>query len=159
MGTEIERKFLPAGEAWRTVTDALPGVVIRQGYLNSAKERAVRVRVMGEQGYLTIKGPTCGASRLEFEYPVSLADAEAMLALAERPLIEKRRWNVPVGDVVWEIDEFFGDNAGLVVLEVELRSEAQPLTLPLWVGREVTADTRYANAALVRCPYSQWETD
>lgn len=157
MGTEIERKFLPVDELWRTVTATLPGVVIRQGYLSSAKERTVRVRVMGNLGFLTVKGPTSGASRLEFEYPVPLADAEAMLDLAERPLIEKRRWKVPMAGVVWEIDEFFGDNTGLVVLEVELLHEAQPLTLPPWVGQEVTHDSRYANAALVSCPYSRWK--
>lgn len=154
MSREIERKYLVVGEAWRS-----PGTVIRlrQGYLSTVKERTVRVRVAGDAGYLTVKGITRGATRTEFEYEIPVADADHMLdELCERPLIEKTRHLVDHGDLTWEIDEFGGVNTGLVIAEVELEDEAQPIDLPGWIGDEVTADPRYFNANLIAHPYSRW---
>ena len=154
MACEIERKFLVVGEAWRALGTP---VLYRQGYLNRAKERTVRVRVAGAQATLTIKGLTTGATRAEYEYAIPLADAQVMLdTLAERPLIEKRRTCIPHAGVVIEVDEFFGDNLGLIIAEVELASEAQVFDHPAWLGAEVTHDPRYYNANLVQCPYRTW---
>jgi adenylate cyclase len=154
MGTEIERKFLVYGTDWRK--DAR-GVRFRQGYLCSHPERTVRVRVAGERGTLTIKGLTRGATRDEFEYDVPLADAEALLdRLCERPILEKTRYAIPYAGLEWEVDVFEGENRGLVVAEVELTREDQPLTLPPWVSKEVTDDPRYYNANLVRTPFTMW---
>jgi CYTH domain-containing protein len=153
MGTEIERKFLVRGTAWKTV----PGTRYRQGYLSTVKERVVRVRTIDGKGFLTVKGITRGATRLEFEYQIPAADATEMLdALCERPLIEKTRYRVPYGGLIWEVDEFFGENAGLVVAEVELASEDQAFERPDWVGEEVTGDPRYFNSNLINRPYTRW---
>jgi CYTH domain-containing protein len=152
MGTEIERKFLPRGDAWRRVIDA-PGARIRQGYLSSVKGRAVRVRVKGEEAWITVKGTTTGASRPEFEYPIPLRDATWMLdCLCEQPLIDKTRYVVRRNGCVFEIDEFHGENAGLVLVEVELASEGQVIDVPEWIGEEVTHDARFYNSNLVRHP-------
>jgi len=154
MGQEIERKFLVIGDAWR---DGARGERFRQGYLSSTKERTVRVRIRDKHATLTIKGPAAGLTRPEFEYAIPLADAEQMLdTLCERPLIEKTRWMVDFGGLRWEIDEFDGENTGLVVAEVELEREDQHVELPPWVGTEVTHDARYQNASLVHAPYSRW---
>ena len=154
MAVEIERKFLVAGDGWR---DLATGTVYRQGYLNTAKERTVRVRAAGETGYLTVKGATVGVSRPEFEYEIPLADAAAMLdALCERPLIEKTRYKIPYKGLIWEVDVFAGDNAGLVTVEVELSDEAQAISPPDWIGEEVTDDPRYFNSSLVTHPFSAW---
>jgi adenylate cyclase len=152
MATEIERKFLVTGSAWRTSD----GQRIVQGYLNRDKARTVRVRIAGPQAFLTIKGATVGASRAEFEYPIPLADAEALLGLCDGPLIDKVRHRVALGGLLWEVDEFLGDNAGLVVAEVELVSEDQAVDLPPWVGDEVTHDHRYFNSNLASHPFSRW---
>lgn len=148
MPLEIERKFLVTGTAWRTPD----GQRLVQGYLNRDKARTVRVRIAGPLAFLTIKGATTGASRAEFEYPVPLADAEALLALCEGPLIEKIRHRVAFGGLLWEVDEFLGHLAGLVVAEVELDREDQTVDLPPWVGAEVTHDPRYFNSNLVNRP-------
>jgi adenylate cyclase len=125
--------------------------------LNRAKERNVRVRTDGEFGYMTIKGMAVGLRRAEFEYSIPLADANIMLeSMCERPLIEKRRYVVNYQGKKWEVDEFLGENAGLVVAEVELDDENEPLDKPPWVGNEVTHDVRYLNANLVQRPYSSW---
>jgi adenylate cyclase len=154
MGKEIERKFLVIGDVWRSLAKETP---CRQGYLNSAKERTVRIRTIGEKAFLTIKGPTVGATRSEYEYEIPPADCNAMLdTLAEKPIIEKKRYKVPFAGLTWEIDEFFGDNAGLIVAEVELESEGQILRKPEWVGEEVTGDSRYFNSNLIRHPYARW---
>ncbi len=154
MGKEIERKFLVTGEAWR---NQAPGVLYRQGYLSSAKERTVRVRLAGDRGWLTIKGLTVGASRAEYEYEIPARDAAAMLDdLVETPLIEKLRHKVPHGGLIWEVDEFLGDNAGLIVAEVELADEAQAFNKPAWAGEEVTGDARYFNSNLGQRPYKHW---
>ena len=154
MGIEIERKFLLAGDAWRGLGQA---VLLRQGYLSSARERVVRVRIEGEQAMLTIKGANVGASRGEWEYPIPLADAVELLdGLCEQPLIEKVRHRIEHAGMVWEVDEFLGANAGLVVAEIELASEDQPFEKPEWIGAEVSGDARYYNANLIRQPFSQW---
>ncbi len=154
MAIEIERKFLVRPGPWR---DA-PAVAIRQGYLCLHPERTVRVRTHDQSGYLTVKGLTRGATRLEFEYAIDKQDAERMLdELCEKPLIEKRRYRLKLGKHVWEVDEFFGDNAGLLLAEVELADPREPLELPPWVVREVTDDPRFYNANLVKAPFRDWE--
>ena len=155
MGKEIERKFLLKGDAWR---DLAQGTMYRQGYLNSAKERTVRVRTVGDKAFLTIKGITVGATRAEYEYEIPHADCSAMLDnLAEKPIVEKNRYKIPYGGFTWEVDEFLGVNAGLVVAEVELESEDQKFEKPSWVGAEVTGDPKYFNSNLVKNPYTTWK--
>ena len=151
MGKEIERKFLVRGDAWRLLAK---GTTYRQGYLNSVK---VRVRTTDAKAFLTIKGVTVGATRPEYEYEIPFDEGKAMLdALAEKPLIEKKRYKIPVGGVMWEVDEFLGDNAGLIVAEVELTSEGQAFDMPAWIGEEVTGDPRYYNANLIKNPFTRW---
>lgn len=152
MSTEIERKFLVTGSEWK---QAEPTHYC-QGYLNRDIDRTVRVRVAGETGFLTIKGLTTGASRPEFEYSIPLEDAKALLLLCDGPLIEKYRRVVPHAGMNWEVDEFLGENEGLVVAEIELKSEDQEFHLPTWVGREVTAERRYYNASLSERPFRSW---
>ncbi len=154
MGIEIERKFLLKNDNWRGLAQ---GVKYRQGYLSSVKERAVRVRTIEDQGYLTIKGVSQGAARVEYEYPIPLDDANAMLdGLCEKPLIEKKRYKIPYQGLTWEVDEFCGENQGLIMAEVELESETQAFEEPDWIGEEVTHDSRYFNANLIHHPFSQW---
>ena len=154
MGKEIERKCLVKGDAWRSLGK---GTSYRQGYLNSVKERTVRIRTINDKAFLTIKGLTVGATRSEYEYEIPLADCNAMLdTLAEKPIIEKKRYKVPFAGLTWEIDEFFGENAGLIVAEVELASEGQAIDKPEWVGEEVSADPRYFNSNLIKHPYTRW---
>lgn len=154
MAKEIERKFLVKGSAWKEQAE---GVLYRQGYLNSMKERVVRVRTIGDKAFLTIKGITAGVSRLEFEYEIPFAEGKQMLdELVEKPIIEKNRYKIRQNGLVWEIDEFLGDNQGLVVAEVELQDEQQALNLPDWIGEEVSADPRYFNNNLVARPYTTW---
>jgi len=153
MGREIERKFLVAGDGWRTGGKRSR---LRQGYLCASKERSVRVRLEDGAGTVTIKGPTRGASRAEYEYRIPARDAAALLRLCEKPLIEKTRTRVRHGGLVWEIDEFAGDNRGLIVAEVELERESRKVALPPWIGKEVTRDARYLNANLFKNPYRNW---
>jgi CYTH domain-containing protein len=154
MAKEIERKFRVEGDAWR---EGAISVAFRQGYLSTVKERTVRVRVAGDQGTLTIKGITIGATRTEFEYQIPVEDANAMLdELCERPIIEKTRHVVEVGELTWEVDEFGGENDGLIVAEVELESADQNIDPPGWIGVEVTDDPRFYNANLIAHPYSTW---
>ena len=152
MGIEIERKFLVVGDAWR----AAPAVAVAQGYLNRDKQRTVRVRVVRDAAWLTIKGASAGAVRAEFEYPIPVADAEQLLALCDGPLVRKLRRRVEHGGHAWEIDEFQGDNAGLVVAEIELPAEDAAFERPAWLGAEVTHDPRYFNSSLATAPYSTW---
>lgn len=155
MGTEIERKFLIGDDSWQAAADA--GKVIRQGYLTTDPDRTVRVRRKGERGFLTIKGRSTGASRAEFEWEIPVDEADAMLdTLAMRPLIEKTRYTIQHAGHEWELDVFVGDNAGLVLAEVELESEDEAVTIPSWAATEVTDDTRYYNAALVKAPFTTW---
>lgn len=153
MPKEIERKFLVASDAWRAGrTISTP---YRQGYLAETSTCVARVRVAGTRGYLTVKGAARGIARDEYEYPIPLSDAEAMLEFCPE-IIEKTRHLVSHAGLVWEVDVFSGDCAGLVVAEIELVTEDQLPTLPPWVGREVTALARYSNASLARRPYSTW---
>ncbi len=155
MGVEIERKYLVQGTGWK---EGALGVHYRQGYLSSHRERTVRIRTAGDKGYLTIKGITTGAARPEYEYEIPLSEAVEMLAtLCEKPVIEKVRYKIPFGGLLWEVDEFLGENQGLVMAEVELSDEGQLVTLPPWAGPEVTSDVRYYNANLFKNPYSQWK--
>ncbi|WP_337868474.1 CYTH domain-containing protein [Meiothermus sp.] len=154
MGTETERKFLVKSLAWKK---GAVGTPYRQGYLCRQEERTVRVRIAGDEAHLTIKGQALGITRLEYEYPIPLAEARELLdRLCIKPLIEKTRYRVEFCGRVWEVDEFMGENRGLVVAEVELESPDQPLELPDWAGEEVTHDPRYLNANLVEHPFSRW---
>ena len=154
MGVEIERKFLVTGDAWRALGTP---TLLRQGYLNTDPARTVRVRIEGEQGILTIKGKNSGATRGEWEYPIPLDEAAELLdTLCGKPLVEKFRTRVTVGNHVWEVDEFLGANKGLLVAEIELAAEDELFLLPEWVGAEVTGDARYYNSSLIRQPYTQW---
>jgi adenylate cyclase len=155
MALEIERKFLVQGSDWRQGA----GLKLSQGYLSRDPARTVRVRIAGRQAYLTIKGLSQGEqmmSRPEFEYEIPMADAEALLKLCEGPVVEKLRRRIAVGGHVWDVDEFFGDNAGLVVAEVELQSEDQAFERPAWLGEEVTHEARYFNSNLAALPYKRW---
>lgn len=151
---EIERKFLVRDDCWRKL--GVP-VLFRQGYLAADKQRVVRVRLQGDQAVLTIKGETHGLTRTEFNYPIPRADAEIMLeTLALKPLITKWRTTIEHAGHFWEVDEFLGDNTGLIVAEIELSREDEPFTKPAWIGEEVTGDPRYGNASLIRHPYTAW---
>jgi CYTH domain-containing protein len=154
MAIEIERKFLVKNNAWRSLGE---GCLYRQGYLPSQNHTTIRVRTVGDQGYLTIKGKNIGMSRLEFEYAIPLSDANQLLTtLCQRPLIEKYRYCIPWGHHTWEVDEFGGDNQGLILAEVELHAETEAIALPDWIGQEVTGDPRYYNVNLAKVPYCQW---
>lgn len=154
MAKEIERKFLVVGDAWRSLAK---GTHYRQGYLNSMKERTVRIRTIDNKAFMTVKGPTVGVTRMEFEYEIPYADCVEMLThLAEQPVIEKVRYKIAMNGLVWEVDEFFGVNEGLIVAEVELQSEDQEFMKPEWVGEEVSGDPRYYNSNLVAHPYTTW---
>lgn len=160
MAIEIERKFLVINDAWRAAADA--GTHLRQGYLSrvtgaDAVRSSVRVRTDGERAYLNIKSATLGIRRQEYEYPLPVTDAEAMLAdLCVGAVVEKTRYHVPVGAHVWEIDVFSGANAGLVVAEIELDDEAEAFARPEWLGEEVSSDPRYYNVCLAERPFCSW---
>ena len=155
MGKEIERKFLVKGDAWRALGE---GIQYRQGYLSTVKERTVRIRTINEKAYLTVKGLTQGIARVEYEYEIPVGDANEMLnELCERPLIEKTRYTLSAEGHTWEVDEFAGENLGLILAEVELVSEDQAVNLPDWIGTEVSDDPRYYNANLIANPYSRWD--
>jgi len=154
MGIEIERKFL-------VDTDKLPpltnGYAIKQGYIKTPDDTTLRVRIRDKDAFLTIKGKSVGASRLEFEYPIPLQDANDMLDnLCQTSVIEKTRHLIDHEGHTWEVDVFEGDNKGLVVAEIELESEDEPFALPSWATKEVTDDIRYFNSNLVENPYSKW---
>ncbi|MEN2427164.1 CYTH domain-containing protein [Chromobacterium vaccinii] len=153
MALEIERRFVVSGDGWRGLA---PAVQYRQGYLSVEKERTVRVRVVGEQAWLTLKSNISNVSRHEFEYPIPLADAQTIMAAMCPMLVDKLRHRIEHGGFVWEVDEFFGDNAGLVLAEIELPGEDTLFAKPGWVGEEVTEDGRYTNAYLSKNPYSRW---
>ena len=155
MTIEIERKFLVINDNWRSLAQ---GKVYRQGYIETAnKITTIRVRIIGEKAYLTIKSKTEGISRHEFEYPVPLEDGKIMLdTLCNRPLIEKIRYQLYHDNLMWEIDEFQGENQGLIIAEVELQDENQIINLPDWVGKEVSHDPKYYNVNLTKYPYQTW---
>ncbi|CAM3443385.1 CYTH domain-containing protein [Zobellia roscoffensis] len=153
---EIERKFLVTSVAYQEQATLKERIV--QGFLNTDKERTVRVRIKGESGFLTVKGKSndAGTVRFEWEKEISVSDAEQLLLICEPGIIDKVRYNVPIGNHIYEIDEFHGDNEGLVVAEVELQSENQTLKKPLWLGEEVTGNVKYYNSQLSKHPYKLW---
>ncbi len=154
MALEIERKFLVTGDGWRLGSE---GIFYIQGYIAATPKATVRVRVAGEQAYLTLKGKVLNLTRTEFEYSIPMADAQQMLQQLCGPLVvEKTRYKIPLGNLLWEVDEFSGLNQGLVVAEVELSSPTQEITRPVWLGDEVSHDARYYNSNLAREPYSTW---
>lgn len=150
MAVEIERKFLVDIEKFNALSDKVESQLIKQGYIETASKAVVRVRVKGEEAFLTVKGETKGLSRLEFEYPIPMKDADAMLSeLCGGKTIEKRRHFIKFDGLLWEVDVFFGRHQGLVLAEVELDSEEQSVVLPEWVGEEVSYDVRYFNSNLI----------
>ena len=153
---EIERKFLVISDVFKS--DVLRQNHIAQGYLSSVPERAVRVRIKGEKGYLTIKGKTneSGLSRFEWEKEIPVAEAKELLQLCEKGVIEKIRYEIQVGQHVFEVDEFYGENEGLIMAEVELQSESEIFEKPIWLGEEVTNDSRYYNSYLSKNPFKNW---
>lgn len=154
MAIEIERKFLVKGDKWREQATA---TVYRQGYIGTNSGTTVRVRLAGDRGYITIKGKATGISRAEYEYPIPAEDAREMLDnLCDRPLIEKTRYKIESSGLTWEVDEFAGENQGLIVAEVELTDENQTVELPEWIDREVSDEPRYSNANLAKHPFKQW---
>ena len=152
MGVEIERKF-NVKEHFRPTG---VGIEMAQGYLSRDPRRTVRIRIAGIQGFLTIKGETCGATRSEYEYEIPAEEARELLALCDTPLVEKTRYVEMFCGKRWEVDIFHGANEGLRVAEIELAAEAEEFALPEWVGDEVTGERRYYNAALIAHPYSAW---
>ncbi|WDO13651.1 CYTH domain-containing protein [Flavobacterium sp. WW92] len=154
---EIERKFLVKSDNFKAV--AFAKNQIAQGYLNSHPERTVRIRIKGESGFLTIKGKgnESGVSRLEWETEIPLTEAKSLIKLCENGVIDKIRYEVKAGNHIFEVDEFFGDNEGLVVAEIELQSEDETFEKPEWLGQEVTNDERYYNAFLSNHPYTTWK--
>ncbi len=158
MAVEIERKFLVASAAWRDNVDS--SVAMVQGYIAETETCSIRVRVAGDRAWISFKGLTIGARRSEFEYAVPADEAREMLALyCGGRVIEKTRHHLRCGDHTWEIDEFDGANTGLIVAEVELECEDEQVSLPAWVGEEVTHDPRYYNIRLVTQPFSEWFDD
>jgi adenylate cyclase len=154
MGKEIERKFLVIGNAWRELSE---GELFRQGYISTVKERVVRVRTVGNNGTLTIKGITVRGSRLEYEYEIPVKEANKLLeTYCKQPIIEKRRYTIPYGGFIWEVDEFQGGNKGLIVAEIELADIDQEFPKPDWIGEDVTDDPRYFNSNLIAKPYTMW---
>jgi len=154
MATEIERKFKVISDEYKKIGKPLN---CKQGYLNTQNEPLVRIRIMGEKAYLTLKGKNEGIRRLEFEYEIPVLDAEELLSnFCSTTLIEKNRYILTVKDTVWEVDEFLGENSGLVIAEVELLSENDNFSKPSWIGQEVSHETKYYNYKLVEHPYSKW---
>ncbi len=155
MAQEIERKFLVKGDYKKF---AAKQTRITQGYLSSVPERTVRVRVKGEKGFITIKGigNAGGASRYEWEKEIPVAEVNELLKICEPGVIDKTRYNVPMGNFTFEVDEFYGENQGLIVAEVELKSESDVFEKPEWLGQEVTGDVKYYNSMLMKNPYTKW---
>ena len=153
MGVEIERKFLVSSNEWRKMGDP---VRYSQGYLVSDGYRSVRIRVAGEKAFLTIKGTSIGFSRPEFEYAIPVEEAVEMFKLCSLPIIEKFRTKVLFQGKTWEVDEFQGENKGLIMAEIELKSEEDTFSIPPWIGKEVTGDNRYFNSRLAINPFKNW---
>ncbi len=154
MGLEIERKFLVKSDSWRA---GAKGKKYCQGYVY-AETGVVRIRIAGDNAFITIKGENTGAVRKEFEYPIPTADATELLdIICSKPYITKTRYEIEYAGKLWEIDEFGGDNFGLIVAEIELESEDEAFELPDWAGEEVTSDPRYYNSSLATHPYKNWK--
>lgn len=154
---EIERKFLVNSNSYRAQASSV--ITITQGYLNSDPERSVRIRLTDQRGFITVKGKSnaSGLSRFEWEKELSKTEAEALLKLCEKTIIRKTRYEVVVGSHLFEVDEFLGDNEGLVVAEVELGSEKEQFSKPDWLGKEVTGTTKYYNSNLSNSPFCNWK--
>ena len=153
---EIERKFKVKDDSFKT--EAFAKNHIAQGYLNSNPARTVRVRIKGDKGFLTIKGASndTGLSRFEWEKEIPVPEAQMLLLLCEKGMIEKTRFEIKKGHHVFEVDEFYGDNEGLIVAEIELNSETETFEKPDWLGTELTGDIRYYNAYLSNNPFKSW---
>ncbi|WP_456404313.1 CYTH domain-containing protein [Thiolapillus sp.] len=158
MGIEIERKFLLASDAWKD--DVEKSLNMRQGYLSHDAQSSVRVRICDDRADINVKSTRDGIYRLEYEYPIPMQDAQELLSqVAHRPLVEKTRHVLYVADHCWEIDEFHGDNAGLIVAEIELASVDERFYRPDWLGEEISTDARYYNSNLSKLPYKYWAED
>lgn len=156
MATEIERKFLIRDDSWRALSSHKLNII--QGYLANTDNGSIRIRVSGDEANLNIKSMTLGVTRKEYDYPIPVHDARSMLEeLCMKPLIEKTRHYVEYNGHTWEIDEFHGDNAGLILAELEVEHEDETFDPPPWLGTEVSNDPRYYNVCLVEHPYSQWK--
>jgi len=155
MPKEIERKYRLKNNTWKSQIHS--SHTIKQGYLNLEPTRTVRVRIIGPKALLTIKGKNVKTTRLEFEYEIPIDDALQLLQLCEKPLLEKTRHEVHLDNLIWEIDEFEGDNEGLIIAEVELQDEDQKINLPNWIDQEVSHDPRYYNSNLIKSPYNIWK--
>lgn len=154
MGKEIERKFKVKDDTFKELSE---GRLYRQGYLGIEPESTVRVRIANNKGFITIKGAVSGAERREYEYEIPASEANEMIDfLCKKPVIEKYRYALTFGGFIWEIDEFLGENKGLVLAEIELQSKDQQFQIPDWIGEEVTNDMRYYNSNLVENPYCKW---
>jgi adenylate cyclase len=153
---EIERKFLLSGDDWMYSVESVSGISISQGYLNKDKNRTVRIRTYDNDGFLTVKGLTTGCTRPEYEYRIPLKDALELLSICDGSIISKTRYHVIYHEFTWEIDVFHGDNFGLVVAEIELKSEDEEFDIPHWVGVEVSTDPKYFNSNLSITPYHKW---
>jgi adenylate cyclase len=156
MAQEIEKKFLVTADSYKT--EAVKQTRITQGYLSSVPERTVRVRIKGKSGYITIKGigNDSGASRFEWEKEIPVSEVEELLKICEPGVIDKTRYEVKAGNHTFEVDEFYGDNDGLVVAEVELQNEQDHFEKPAWLGEEVTGQTKYYNSMLMKNPFKKW---
>jgi adenylate cyclase len=159
MGIEIERKFLLRDDSWRDMINSSERM--KQGYLSQGEHRSIRVRVSGDnRAWLNIKSSRDGINRLEFEYPLPVEDAEEMLAkVAFRPFIDKTRHYIKLGKHTWEVDEFYGENQGLIVAEIELDDADENFQKPDWLGEEVSSDPRYYNSNLIKNPFNQWSDE
>ena len=154
---EIERKFLGKSDAYKEEATSIKRIV--QGFLNTHPNRTVRVRLKGNNGFLTIKGISneAGTSRFEWEQEIEVSEAEALLKICEETIIEKTRYEIPVGAHMFEVDEFQGENEGLVIAEIELENENDPFERPIWLGEEVTGQLKYYNSLLSKHPYKAWK--
>lgn len=154
MAIEIERKYLVKDCTYKSF---IRGFLYKQGYLLSDSERVIRVRTINNKGYITIKSKVVGITRFEYEYEIPLEDAEEMLTLlCEKPIIEKHRYKYDYMGFTWEIDEFHGQNEGLILAEIELEDENSAFSKPEWIGEEVTGIAKYYNSNLIKNPYSEW---
>ncbi len=154
MGQEIERKFLIKSKAYRKQATVIP---IIQGFIGKDNKNVVRVRIKSKQAFLTIKGETLNASRSEYEYKIPLEEAREMLTnICKKPLIEKNRYELKYKNKQWEVDEFYGENQGLIIAEVELKHPDEKFEKPPWLGKEVTDDPKYFNVNLIKKPFSKW---
>ena len=156
MGVEIEHKFLVRKDLWYAIQKPA-GVEILQGYLLTGPKKTIRVRIAGSQAFLTIKGPSLKASRAEYEYPIPFSEATELMQICIQPVIEKVRYRIEHAGKTWEVDEFYGENDGLIIAEIELKSINESYDKPAWVGEEVTEDPRYYNAYLAEHPFLTWK--